>query len=534
MSQKTLWVVGGGIETVPAIMRAQEMGLYVVVSDANTEAPGCKAADFAVQASTYDESATALAALAFRSERHEIDGVIALAADVPGTVAHVAIQLGLSHLPWNIATLGSNKWDMKRHLVAKGIPTAAGRLISTASEARDFMQGHWPYGCVIKPLGSRGARNVQRVCAESDLVMAVRRAIGKHYAALIEEWLPGPQFSTETVLLADGAADTYVLDRCYDDLDRVYPYVVETGAQGPSIASDHALRFIEALATRAARSVVVGYPCTVKGDLVLTPDGTKVIELALRLSGGYMSSRLIPLMTGVDLVGIAIRLALGERVSSEELRPKHRAGVAIRYEVPNGCTCHPERGRHVIEIRTTATEAVQGAESRLAASLSASKAAETGPPAALAPSGGQNASHASSQPASQPGGLKTAPTLREQSMTMSFGNPEKPAPAPFERVRAFLDQAVQQLTAEMVSQQARYLVPDGDILALVKAVAAVEGRTPWQVLRSWALRHAIPVNGLFDRSCRLTSAELEIVAARLRDLLGYVVLGLVVCEEEEE
>ena len=68
--------------------------------------------------------------------------------------------------------------------------------------------------------------------------------------------------------------------------------------------------------------------------MVLTKDGPKVIEIATRLSGGWFSTDQIPLATGVDFIGCAIRLALGEKIDPSELVPRFQKGVAIRYFFP--------------------------------------------------------------------------------------------------------------------------------------------------------------------------------------------------------
>ncbi len=36
----TLWVVGAGVEAVPGIQRAKDLGLFVVVSDGDPDARG--------------------------------------------------------------------------------------------------------------------------------------------------------------------------------------------------------------------------------------------------------------------------------------------------------------------------------------------------------------------------------------------------------------------------------------------------------------------------------------------------------------
>ena len=55
---KTLLIISGGIEAVPGIQLAKEMGLYVVVSDRSPDAPGFEHADDSIIACTYDVDET--------------------------------------------------------------------------------------------------------------------------------------------------------------------------------------------------------------------------------------------------------------------------------------------------------------------------------------------------------------------------------------------------------------------------------------------------------------------------------------------
>jgi biotin carboxylase len=74
---------------------------------------------------------------------------------------------------------------------------------------------------------------------------------------------------------------------------------------------------------------------TVKGDIVVHQGEPYVIELAARLSGGFFCTREIPLNTGVDFIGAAIRLALGEEVPEEDLTPTQFTPVIQRYAFPD-------------------------------------------------------------------------------------------------------------------------------------------------------------------------------------------------------
>ena len=39
---KTIWIVGAGVEAIPGIKLAKKLGLNVIVSDGNPNAPGLK------------------------------------------------------------------------------------------------------------------------------------------------------------------------------------------------------------------------------------------------------------------------------------------------------------------------------------------------------------------------------------------------------------------------------------------------------------------------------------------------------------
>lgn len=306
-----------------------------------------------------------------------VSGVIAMCTDVPVTVATVAAVLKLPGLPLEVAQLGADKLAMKERLQAAGIPTAWGCVLESAVQLGRLIK-HRGGALVIKPVDSRGARGVFRIAETVNYARTIHNlqwafTEAQHQSptgrVMVEEWLNGPQVSTETVLLPSGLhATPGFLDRNYARLDEFAPYVIEDGAEGPSRLAPDEQSALKALAYRAAYAVVGGVPCTVKGDLVLTPSGPKVIELALRLSGGGMSTHLVPAGTGVDLIGAAIRLALGEPVALREVTPSTDFGAAVRFVFPRGKrpTNHTERGQACFGYGPTREEAVDFARAKVA------------------------------------------------------------------------------------------------------------------------------------------------------------------------
>lgn len=333
--KRTLLIVGGGIEAIPGINRAREMGLSVVVSDYNPDAPGLRVADYKLIASTYDIDRTVTAAKIFVETVKPIDGVICIATDVPATVAHVADSLSLPGIPKKSAEIAADKILMKQHFERDGIPIPRYSKVTNPEElSRKAASFHYPV--VIKPVDSRGARGVLLLQDVTQLAGAFEYA--KSYSptgrVMIEAFLDGPQVSTEA-LVVDGEAYTVGFsDRNYEFLKRFAPHIVENGGDLPSHLSNDMQNETKSLMKDLARSMGIS-DGVIKGDIVIHEGIPHVIEVAARLSGGYLCSHEIPLNTGVDFVGFAIRQAMGERIKVCELTPKFNKAVSQRYFFPD-------------------------------------------------------------------------------------------------------------------------------------------------------------------------------------------------------
>ena len=331
---KTLLLIGGGIEAIPVIERAKAMQLFVAVADGDCNAPGRRYADAFWEISTYDALAMAKQALAAHYGGHPIHGVLAACADVPLTVAIVAQALRLPGPSIHTGFLTSDKFAMKTRLREAGIPIPwFARCWSLEDLKTTIVQRGYPL--VLKPVDSRGARGVLRLTHDVDLTWAFdySTSFSPSGRVMVEEYLAGPQISTESILCASWAETPGCINRNYIKLEAYAPHMIEDGGEQPTALSsaDHAA--VCTVAEQAAHALGI-YRGTAKGDIVLTKDGPKVIEIAARLSGGWMSTRQIPLATGVDMVGIAIRLALGEDIARDEAMPRYHKGIAIRYFWP--------------------------------------------------------------------------------------------------------------------------------------------------------------------------------------------------------
>ena len=334
ISERTVLFVGGSIEAVAGIELAQRMGLYVVVSDANPHAPGCKAADDFIVASTYDVEATVWAAKNYHTNVRPIGGVIAIASDVPLTVARVAEELGLRGISVESAKLAMDKLAMKRRFQMDGVPVPWFSPVESPAHLERIVDREG-YPLVLKPVDSRGSRGVLRLTPGIDLDWAYETSV-KHSPTnrvMVERFLDGPQVSTESIVMKGVAYTPGFSDRNYEYLGRFAPFIIENGGDLPSTLPEDVKKKVLDVVQKAALSLGVTEG-VVKGDIVVHKGEPYVIELAARLSGGYFCTHEIPLNTGVDFVGNAIRLALGEEVDPEELTPKFQRCVSQRYIFP--------------------------------------------------------------------------------------------------------------------------------------------------------------------------------------------------------
>ena len=332
--RRTLLVVSGGTEAVAGILRARELDLHVVVSDGSDTCPGFAVADDTILASTYDVAETVAAARRYHERTRPIDGVICIASDVPLTVASVAADLELPGIPVESARLATDKLAAKQRFAAAGVAVPWFHAVESREDLHELI-GELGLPAVLKPVDSRGARGVLLLAEGVDLdwAYAVSCEQSPSGRLLLEQYLEGPQISTESLVVEGHAHTIGVADRNYRQLRRFAPFMIEDGGELPSALLPDELDAVRAIVQHATESLGIT-DGVVKGDIVLSAGRPFVIEIAPRLSGGYLCTYEIPLSTGVDFVGAAIRIALGDRILPDELVVGAQRGVAQRWLFP--------------------------------------------------------------------------------------------------------------------------------------------------------------------------------------------------------
>ena len=355
----TLVLLGGGQDFYRIGERAWRMHIETVVVD-QIRPDGW--AHHWLEASCYDIQETVSALQSWCAKNKSPDGVLCAGTDAPHVMAAVAKNWGLSGISEATAELSRNKLLQYERLQSAGL-TVPKTLIAEVADRYGMR------GVVFKPALSRGSRGVQRYAANDLIPVTAVDAAARHGGpALIQEWIEGAQISSESLVQDGKILWTSFVDRNYSRLEEFKPHVIEDGCDAPSSvpvyyendwqyqAEDQLQRAAEAIGMRSG---------ILKGDLVWDGRLLWVIEVATRLSGGGFCSEITPEVWGVDFVGMAIRLALGDYIWPGEIRPCLRRHVCQRFYFPKRPTSHPERGPYALGRGSTSEEALESAQKRL-------------------------------------------------------------------------------------------------------------------------------------------------------------------------
>ncbi|MGZ8687352.1 MAG: ATP-grasp domain-containing protein [Gaiellaceae bacterium] len=321
---KTVLFVGAGRHQRRAILQARERGLRVVAVDRNPEAPGLQVADVGEAVDFTDIDAVTEVA-----RRHRVDGVLTVSADraVP-VVAAVTERLGLPSIGTEVAHRMRNKIVMRRSLGEEGVPQPPFAAVRSLTEGRRALRSV-PLPAVLKPADSGGQRGVFRIDTSDDLDAHLHAALSESVAGecILEGYVEGTDMNG-IVVARDGTAAVVTLS------DRLRPAGIGFGVGWihvyPASAFADQLALSERVAARAVEVLGlrdgIAFP-----QLIAHPDGSvAVVEVAARIPGGQMAD-LVWHATGVDLVEVALRLALGEPVPDEVALPRFSQPLAIRF-----------------------------------------------------------------------------------------------------------------------------------------------------------------------------------------------------------
>lgn len=323
---KTIMILGASILQLPAIEKANEMGLRAVVCDMNPEAVGFNVPGVIKEVVSTIDTAGILES----AKKNHIDGIMTLATDMPmQSVAVVAKELGLVGISEDTALKATNKAYMRDALKSAGVPIPMYFKVHTKDEYIKAVQAvrDEGYKVIVKPADNSGSKGINLLNDYNPESLAKAYEYSEENSRsgelMVEEFMEGQEVSVETLAI-DG--EVHVI-QITDKLTTGAPYFVEMGHNQPSVLPAETKNRIAEVAIAANKAIGIenGPSHT---EIKVTKDGPKIVELGARLGGDNITTHLVPLSTGVNMVEACIRIALGEK---PDINRKWNKGSAIRY-----------------------------------------------------------------------------------------------------------------------------------------------------------------------------------------------------------
>ncbi len=297
-------ILGSGTMQVPLIARASALGHFIIVVDIDENAPGNKYCNRFLKINTHDKESICKASI-----ENNIDGILTTSDYPVRSVAYVSRVLGLHNLNENVAQLCTDKYLIRKHLAENGFKVPEFRII----QGPDDFPSDLAFPLIIKPIDSSGSRGVKRINNLCQFKEAYNYAKRFSFSGkvIIEEFIVGREFSVETLTQDYVTHVIAITEKTVKGLND--DFFVEIRHVIPAAVSDQENRLITSTVKEVLKSTGLNDSSS-HTELKLINNEIYIIEIGARLGGDYITSDLVPLSTGVDMMENIIRISLGLKI----------------------------------------------------------------------------------------------------------------------------------------------------------------------------------------------------------------------------
>lgn len=311
---KTILFIGAGPAQAVGIALGKQLGFRVLAVDRNPDAVG-----FAVADQQIITDVTDIATIVEKASRLKPDGCLSIASEIClPAVAAVNQTLDLPGIRPDEVDLATNKAKMRSRLKEYGIPGPDFAVLKAENELADALE-RVGLPAVIKPVDNAGSRGVTYIETKDNAMAAYCRArrYSRNGGVLLEAFMPGREVSVEAFVV-DGTVNILAMS----DKDRTSPpSMLDTRVVFPARWPTEIERNIKEVASNAMLATGINdSPFHV--EIMVTPDGPKMVELGARGPGFKVYTDIIPFVSGVNPVEVQLKLLFGQPV---DLTP-HRDG----------------------------------------------------------------------------------------------------------------------------------------------------------------------------------------------------------------
>jgi len=323
-------VLGAGALQVPLINKVIEKGYNPVVVSLNREEPGMRMVEDTIVADFVEEEL-----MLQYARRYEIVGIVTDQTDLPvRTVAYVSEKMNLPGIGYETACLFTDKFKMREKCREIGVKTLEYELANSLESAKSFFKNIGK-DIIIKPLNNQGSKGVYKVSSLAELENKFYQAeqFSRGESLLMEEYVKGEDELVIEGVALDGWSENLVCgDTHYFNLPDVFSARQRIF---PSVKK-HA---IVEQALDLNKRIISGFGLTrglTHGEYIISDGQVYLIEIAARGGGVYISSDIIPLMTGFDTTSFIVDIATNQVVRRPSIHNTGKVVCYVAFFLPEG------------------------------------------------------------------------------------------------------------------------------------------------------------------------------------------------------
>jgi biotin carboxylase len=318
--------IGGGVEQVPSIIKAKEMGFRVVIVDRNPSAPGFQYADESAVIDIKNEDEVIRYA-----RRENVSFVIpAPIGRFITTVGAVNDALHLTGISRRAAVNCSDKMIFN-NLMRKANLSVPGQIAVLANKKSltEALQNISALPCVLKPQYGSGSRGVVLIQSDEQAHKFLNncerylQSLHKDEKILIEKYIQGREYGLDAIKVQDKFHLILLREKVLNSHCIVITY------KSPADVEHRLLQKITQEMERAAESLELN-DCLIQADMIIDQESKipYIIELSGRPSGLFIHQNIVPHVTGTDFIEIGILLLLRKYI---DINIKHWRPVINSY-----------------------------------------------------------------------------------------------------------------------------------------------------------------------------------------------------------
>ena len=307
---KKILLLGGSAQQIVAIKTAQKLGYYTVLCDYLPDNPGQYEADKFYLVSTTDKEAVLKVAL-----DECVDGVLAYASDPAApTAAYVAEKMKLLTNPYESVMTLCNKDRFRSFLKNNGFNTPVARGYSNNEVDTTLFS----LPVIIKPVDSSGSKGATVLHSWDGLNEALEFAFSfsRSHRIIVDEFIEKkhPYLIGGDIFVNEGKVILWGLLNCHRD-NNVNP-LVPVGKSYPLLLDDVDEKVVQDTLQSMVDKLGIRFG-SVNVELVVDKNN-KVwpIDIGPR-AGGNMIPDLLGMIFGVDVVEMAVLVAMGEKIEEK-------------------------------------------------------------------------------------------------------------------------------------------------------------------------------------------------------------------------